>query len=225
MKPSLKIILALSLVITMVMVSYVFDFNLWSNDSYLKTKLLEYQHLYHLKPILFSASFALVYILVAALSIPLATTLGLLAGALFGPLLGTIIVSFCSTIGASLCFLIARYLFKETLQARYHDRLAKVHHHLEINGSYYLLSLRLMPAMPFFLTNILMGLTPIKTATFFWVSQLGMLPGTFIYVNAGSELSRLETLSDIMSPKMLLALSLLAALPLLSLFLKGKNSH
>ena len=143
-------------------------------------------------PILVGFYFFLFYVVIAALSLPGAAVLTLGAGALFGLLWGTIIVSFASSIGATLAFLISRYLFRDAVQKRFGDRLTAVNNGMAKDGVYYLFTLRLVPLFPFFVVNLLMGLTPIRTSSYYWVSQLGMLAGTLVYVNAGTHLSKIS---------------------------------
>nr|WP_233148884.1 TVP38/TMEM64 family protein [Shimwellia pseudoproteus] len=158
--------------------------------------------------------FFAVYILATALSFPGATVLTLLAGAQFGLLWGTLLISFASTAGATLAMLTSRYLLRDLVQRRFSTRLARVNRGIARDGSYYLFALRLMPLFPFFLVNLLMGLTPLSLWRYWWVSQLGMLPATVIYLNAGHQLSQIHRLQDIVSPGMLLALILIGLLPL-----------
>lgn len=156
----------------------------------------------------------LCYVLMAALSLPGATVMGLAGGAVFGFWVGTAAVSFASTIGATLAFLMSRYLLRDAVLRRFGDRLAAVNEGVAREGAWYLFTLRLIPVFPFFVINLVMGLTPMPARTFYWVSQLGMLGGTMVYVNAGRELGRLESLSGILSPSMLLAFALLGLFPL-----------
>ncbi|MDE2117396.1 MAG: TVP38/TMEM64 family protein [Betaproteobacteria bacterium] len=160
-------------------------------------------------------SFAL-YIIVVALSLPGATIMGLAMGALFGLWYGTLLVSFASTIGATLAFLTSRYLLRDFVQHRFGDRLKGINEGMAKDGALYLFMLRLVPAFPFFLINLLMGLTQIPTRTFYWVSQLGMLGGTLVYVNAGTQLAHIDSLSDIVSPGVLLSFALLGVFPLIA---------
>jgi len=161
------------------------------------------------------AVYMLVYIAMAALSVPGAAILTLAGGALFGVALGTIAVSFASTIGATLVFLAARFLFRDFIQQRFGRRLKAINQGVERDGAFYLLALRLVPAFPFWVINLVMALTPIRTWTFFWVSQLGMLPATVVYVNAGTQLARVDSAGDILSPGLISAFVLLGLLPLI----------
>jgi pyruvate/2-oxoglutarate dehydrogenase complex dihydrolipoamide dehydrogenase (E3) component/uncharacterized membrane protein YdjX (TVP38/TMEM64 family) len=156
-----------------------------------------------------------VYVLVTALSIPGAVVMTLAGGALFGLLLGTVIVSFASTIGATLAFLVARFLLRQPLRDRYGQRLKTFDEGIERDGAFYLFTLRLVPLFPFFMINLLTGLTALRTWTYFWVSQLGMLPGTVVYVYAGTQLARIESPSDVLSPGLVGAFVLIGLMPLL----------
>lgn len=168
---------------------------------------------YRANPLLVTAAFFAIYVALTALSVPGAVILTLAAGAIFGVTTGTLVVSFASTIGATLAFLASRYLFRDAVQARFSTRLRAVNEGVARDGAFYLFSLRLVPAFPFFLVNLAMGLTPIRTWTYYWVSQLGMLLGTVVYVNAGTQLARIETLSDIASPGLLASFTALGLLP------------
>lgn len=168
------------------------------------------------RPLAFTAGFFAVYVLVTALSFPGAAVLTLAAGALFGLGWGTLLVSLASTAGATLAFLAARYLLRDGLQARYGERLKAINAGVAREGAFYLFTLRLVPVFPFFLVNLVMGLTSIRTWTYVWVSQLGMLLGTAAYVNAGTELSQLSSLRGILSPGLIGAFALLGLLPLLA---------
>lgn len=172
-------------------------------------------------PFLVSLIFGLGYVLVTALSIPGATILTLASGAIFGLFYGTIIASVASTLGATLSFMGARYLFRQSAEQRFRERMSSINQGLLKEGSFYLFTLRLIPAFPFFLVNLVMGLTNFSVWRFFLVSQIGMLPGTFVYVNAGTEISKIESLKGILSPGLLISFSLLGILPLLSKWLIG----
>jgi uncharacterized membrane protein YdjX (TVP38/TMEM64 family) len=166
-------------------------------------------------PALMVGGFFVCYVLMAALSLPGATVMGLAGGAVFGFWVATLAVSFASSLGATLAFLMSRHLFRDLVQRRFGDRLAAVNEGVAREGAWYLFTLRLIPVFPFFVINLLMGLTPMPTRTFYWVSQLGMLGGTMVYVNAGKELGNLTSLSGILSPGLLLAFALLGLFPLL----------
>lgn len=159
----------------------------------LESQLREFQHAH---PILVYGVAFLVYVLITGLSLPGATVLTLLYGWYFGFVIGLFVVSFSSTAGATLAFLLTRFLFRDPIQKRFGERLESFNRALEREGSLFLFSLRLIPAVPFFVINAVMGLTPIRMGTFWWVSQLGMLPGTAVYVYAGSSVPSLHTLAD-----------------------------
>lgn len=166
--------------------------------------------------VLVAGAFFLLYVLVAAVSLPGATVMTLGAGALFGLGWGMLIVSFASSIGATCAFLVSRYLLRETVQRRFGARLKAINDGVAREGAFYLFTLRLVPLFPFFLVNLLLGLTPMRALTYYWVSQLGMLPGTLVYVNAGTQLARIEGLSGIVSPGLIASFALLGVFPLLA---------
>ena len=179
----------------------------------LKAQQAAFEGYYRANPLLVIAVFFAVYVTLTALSVPGAAILTLAAGAIFGVATGTLIVSFASTIGATLAFLASRYLFQDWVQTRFGERLKGVNEGIARDGAFYLFSLRLVPAFPFFLVNLAMGLTPIKTWTYYWVSQLGMLLGTLVYVNAGTQLAQISSLRDIASPGLLGSFVALGLLP------------
>jgi len=161
------------------------------------------------------AAYMAVYILMAALSLPGAAILTLAGGALFGLVAGSIAVSFASSIGATLVFLAARFLFRDSIQKKFKKRLRAINAGVEKDGAFYLLALRLVPVFPFWVINLVMALTPIRTWTYYWVSQVGMLPATVVYVNAGTQLGQIESTADILSPGLIGAFALLGLLPLI----------
>lgn len=163
-----------------------------------------------------SIIYFVVYIAMTALSLPGAAIATLLGAALFGFWWALLLVSFASSIGATLAFLVSRFLLKDSVQSKFGDRLATINQGVEKDGPFYLLTLRLIPVFPFFLINLLMGLTPIRTATFYIVSQIGMLPGTAVYINAGTQLAQIDSLSGIVSPGVLLSLVLLGVFPIIA---------
>ena len=159
------------------------------------------------------ALFFLVYVAVTAASLPGAAVMTLAAGALFGVLVGTIVVSFASTLGATLAFLASRYVLRDTIEARFGERLKAVNQGLERDGAFYLFTIRMIPLFPFFVVNLVMGLTRITAWTYAWVSQVGMLLGTIVYVNAGTQLARIDSLAGIASPAVLISFALLGIAP------------
>jgi uncharacterized membrane protein YdjX (TVP38/TMEM64 family) len=181
----------------------------------IKASLGQFEALRAASPLGVGLAFFAIYVMVSALSLPGTPLLTLTAGALFGFLMGTVIVSFASSIGATLAFLASRYLLHDVIQNRFGQRLELINEGLRQNGTLYLLSLRLVPLAPFFLVNLLMGLTPLRTFRFYWVSQIGMFASTLIYVNAGTQLAGINDLSGIASPALLMSLALLGLFPIL----------
>jgi uncharacterized membrane protein YdjX (TVP38/TMEM64 family) len=167
-------------------------------------------------PVLATAIYALVYIAVTGLSLPGATILTLAGGAVFGLLWGTLIVSFASSIGATLAFLAARFLFRDAVNAKFGHLLKEIDAGIARDGAFYLFTLRLVPLIPFFVINLVMGLTILNTRTFYWVSQAGMLAGTLVYVNAGTQLAKIESLSGILSPALVGSFALLGVFPIIA---------
>ena len=151
----------------------------------------------------------------ASFSLPGATVLTIYGGSVFGILVGTLVVSFASSFGATCAMLISRYLIKEWVQKKFSNEMEKINDRINVDGIYYLFSLRLLPLIPFFVVNLVMGLTSVRTITFFWVSQLGMLPATLVYVNAGLQLNNLNSVSDLYSLKFIISFIILAIFPFL----------
>lgn len=176
---------------------------------------------YEARPALVLGGYFLLYVAVTALSLPGAAVMTLAGGALFGLWTGLLVVSFASSIGATLAFLVSRFLLRDWVQGRFGERLKAINAGVAKDGAFYLFTLRLVPIFPFFVINLVMGLTPLKTWTFYWVSQLGMLAGTLVYVNAGTQLGQLDSLAGILSPALLGAFVLLGVFPLLAKWLVG----
>ncbi len=195
---------------------FIFDIDQLLTLEAIKSRQVEFEQMKAASPVLVSLAFFGLYVLVTALSLPGAALMTLVAGALFGLVWGLVLVSFASTIGATLAFLVSRYLLKETVQNRFGDRLAPINKGIEREGAFYLFTLRLVPVFPFFLINILMGLTPIRTITYYFVSQIGMLAGTVVYVNAGTQLAKIDSLAGIISLPILLSFALLGLFPLIA---------
>lgn len=164
-------------------------------------------------PLLYIGGFFLIYVIVTALSLPGAAIMSLVAGALFGVVTGTILVSFASTIGATLAFLSARFLLRDWVQSKFGERLKAIDEGIARDGAFYLFTIRLIPLFPFFVVNLLMGLTRIKTRTFYWVSQIGMFPATIVFVNAGTQISKIETTAGLLSPTLIGSFVLLGLFP------------
>ncbi|OLQ87956.1 dihydrolipoamide dehydrogenase [Vibrio panuliri] len=162
------------------------------------------------------------YVAITAFSIPGAAVVTLLGAALFGFWTSLLLVSFASTLGATLAFLSSRFLLRDWVQSKFGDKLSAINQGVEKDGAFYLFSLRLIPVFPFFLINLLMGLTPITTARFYLVSQLGMLPGTAVYLNAGTQLAQIDSLSGIVSPSVLVSFALLGLFPIIAKWVMAK---
>ncbi|WP_341661585.1 TVP38/TMEM64 family protein [Vibrio sp.] len=172
--------------------------------------------------VLAAISYFLAYVAITAFSIPGAAVVTLLGAALFGFWTSLLLVSFASTIGATLAFLSSRFLLRDWVQTKFGDKLKAINDGMARDGAFYLFSLRLIPVFPFFLINLLMGLTPISTARFYLVSQLGMLPGTAVYLNAGTQLAQIESLSGIVSAPVLLSFALLGLFPVVTKWVMSK---
>ncbi|MGZ8152574.1 MAG: TVP38/TMEM64 family protein [Methylovulum sp.] len=210
-----RIVLLVSIA-ALIAVFFLFDLQNYLTLDSLKNQQAAIENYRSDNPFLAVAIYGLIYIAVTGLSLPGATILTLAGGAIFGLLWGTVIVSFASTIGATLAFLVARFLFRDTVQSRFGEHLKTVNEGIANDGAFYLFTLRLVPLFPFFVINLLMGLTPLKTRTFYWVSQLGMLAGTLVYVNAGTQLAKIESLSGILSPLVVGSFVLLGIFPLIA---------
>jgi pyruvate/2-oxoglutarate dehydrogenase complex dihydrolipoamide dehydrogenase (E3) component/uncharacterized membrane protein YdjX (TVP38/TMEM64 family) len=211
-----KKILVVIAVALLVVVFFAFDLQRYLTLAELKARQAEFQQFYAANRLLTLGLYFVFYVLVTALSLPGAAVMTLAGGALFGFLPALVVVSFASTIGATLAFLVSRFLLRDWVQNRFRDRLAAINRGVEKEGAFYLFTLRLVPIFPFFVINLVMGLTPMRTLTFYWVSQVGMLAGTAVYVNAGTQLGQIESLSGILSPGLLLSFVLLGLFPLLA---------
>lgn len=209
--------IALVVLIVVAIVSFfVFDLSQYLSLDYVKQNQVAFDHYYDSQPLLTLFIFFVVYVAVTGLSLPGAAIMTLAAGALFGLWVGVLLVSFASTIGATLAFLFSRFVLRESIQSRYSRQLTAINKGIEKDGALYLFTLRLVPAFPFFMINLIMGVTPIKTWTFYWVSQVGMFAGTIVFVNAGTQLGQLQSLSGILSPALLLSFTLLGIFPFIA---------
>ena len=195
---------------------FYFGFQDYLSLDYLQSQRSAAVGFYEADPWLAALLFMAIYIAVTGLSLPGAAILTLAAGAIFGLAAGVVIVSFASVIGATLAFLLARHLFRAPVQRRFERVLAPINRGVEREGAFYLFAMRLVPAFPFFVINLVMALTPIRVWTFYWVSQVGMLAVTVVFVNAGRELGRLESVAGILSPALILSFLLLGIFPLLA---------
>lgn len=211
-----RIIIFLVIIASIIFGVAFFDLTSYLTFDELKQRQSELQSLVSDNSFAAAAIFFLVYVLATSVSFPGALILTLAGGALFGLVQGTLLISFASTIGALFAFLVARYFLHDFVQNKFSDRLTLINQKVEKEGAFYLLFLRLVPAFPFFLVNLVMALTPIRAWTYYWVSQLGMLPATLIYVNAGTQIAKISSPSDIASPSMIFAFILLGILPFIT---------
>ena len=213
-RPTFLILILIStFLLSYIYLQEIFNLNtLKENVNFLK--IWAYEDIY-----ISRISFFILYIIFSGLSFPVVPTiLTIAAGALFGVIEGVIIVSFASTIGACICFLLSRYLLKDFINIKFEKTKLLIDNKFSKNGVYYLLSLRLIPTISFVLVNLIMGLLPISLYRFYYISQIGMLPATIIYVNAGSEISKVNNINEVMSFSLIISLLLLATLPLLTKF-------
>lgn len=212
----MKKLLLGALVLLAIAAFFVLDLGQYFSLSYLQESRADFARLLDARPLASAGAFFVIYVAVTALSLPGAAIMTLAGGALFGLGWGLLLVSFASSVGATLAFLVARYVLRGSLQQRFGRRLAAIDRGVEKDGAFYLFALRLVPAFPFFIINLLMGLTAMRTLTFYWVSQVGMLPGTAVYVNAGTQLGQLQSLSGLLSPGLLGSFVLLGLFPLIA---------
>ena len=209
-------ILIVAVLVALVIAFFAFDLGHFFTLAYFKSQQAVIDDYHGSHPAQTAAIFFAIYVAVTALSIPGAAVMTLAAGAIFGLAWGTVIVSFASSLGATLAFLVSRFVLREAVQHRFGGQLAGINAGIARDGPFYLFTLRLVPAFPFFVINLAMGLTPLRTWTFYWVSQLGMLAGTLVYVNAGTEIAKIDSLRGILSPALLVSFTLLGIFPLVA---------
>ena len=212
----LQKIIILLVVALGVIAFFAFDLGRYFSLDFIKQSQGQLTAVYAEQPLKISLAYLLIYVAITALSLPGAAIMTLAGGAVFGLLWGTVLVSLASTIGATLAMLVARYILRDSIEARFGRRLVEVNKGITREGAFYLFTLRLIPAIPFFALNLLMGLTRMKTLTFFWVSQVGMLAGTVVYVYAGTEIAKIDSLRSILSPGLLGAFVVLGLFPLVA---------
>jgi pyruvate/2-oxoglutarate dehydrogenase complex dihydrolipoamide dehydrogenase (E3) component/uncharacterized membrane protein YdjX (TVP38/TMEM64 family) len=206
----------LAVIAALIVAFFAFDLARYFSLDFFRQQQAAIDAYFHAHPFLTAGIFFAIYVAVTGLSLPGAAIMTLVAGAIFGLLWGTVIVSFASAIGATLAFLGSRFLFREAIQRKFASSLAAINRGIDKEGPFYLFALRLVPAFPFFVINLVMGLTSMKTRTFYWVSQLGMLAGTLVYVNAGTQIARVESLAGLVSPGLLGSFVLLGLFPLIA---------
>lgn len=214
-KPPVQKILIICVILLLLILFYSFDLGQYFSLEYVKASQAHFALAYQAHPVLVIATYMGIYILMAAFSLPGAAVMTLLGGALFGRLIGTIAVSFASTIGATLAYLVSRFLLRDWVQSKVGKRLKPINEGVEREGAFYLFTMRLIPAFPFWLINLAMGLTKMPLWSFYWVSQIGMLPGTFVYVNAGTELAQIDSLKGILNPTLIISFVILGLFPLI----------
>jgi pyruvate/2-oxoglutarate dehydrogenase complex dihydrolipoamide dehydrogenase (E3) component/uncharacterized membrane protein YdjX (TVP38/TMEM64 family) len=217
----MKKLIILGLIGIQIVAFFALGLNKYLTLESLKASQAQFASLQAQSPWLVAGGYFVAYVLVTALTLPGAAIMTLAGGALFGLWTGTLLVSFASSIGATLAFLASRYILRDSVQARFGDKLKAINQGMTKDGAMYLFSLRLVPLFPFFLVNLLMGLTPIRTATYYWVSQLGMFAGTLVYVNAGTQLAQINSLSGIVSPGLILSFALLGVFPIIAKKISG----
>lgn len=217
----MKRIVVVGVALGLIAAFFALDFDQYLTLEHLKASQNQFAQWLEQYPLLVFAGFFVFYVLVTALSLPGAAIMTIAAGAFFGLWLGTLLVSFASSIGATLAFLVGRFLLRDSVQKRFGKRLEAINRGIERDGAFYLFTLRLVPAFPFVVINLVMALTPLRTWTFYWVSQVGMLAGTLVYVNAGTQLAGIEHPSDILSTGLVLSFILLATFPWLAKGLVG----
>ncbi len=208
--------LVLVAVVTAIVAFFAFDLGQYLNLEYFEQQRADIAAYYDAHPWRSIAIYFVVYVAVTALSLPGAAIMTLAGGAIFGLAVGTVVVSFASSIGATLAFLVSRFLLRDWVQQRFGSSLGRVNEGMRKDGAFYLFTMRLVPAFPFFVVNLVMGLTPIRTLLFYIVSQVGMLPGTMVYVNAGTQIAKLESAAGILSPGLIISFTLIGVFPLIA---------
>lgn len=213
-KKNLQRLLLLVVGLCLLGLFFIFDLGQYLTLAYLKESQARFAEIYAGHRVTVLLAYMGIYILVTALSLPGALVLTLAGGALFGLVVGTLVVSFASSIGATIACFVARFFLQEWVQAKFGAKLASINQGIEAEGAFYLFTLRLIPAFPFFVINLVMGLTKLPLFTFYWVSQLGMLAGTLVFVNAGKELAAIDSLAGILSPGLLGSFLVLGIFPI-----------
>ena len=201
-------------ILAVVLLFKIFGLDQYLTLDYLKASQDKFSHLYGEHRLTVITAYMTIYITVTALSLPGAAVMTLAGGAMFGFWIGLVVVSFASTIGATLACFVARFLLRDWVQNKFGEKMSTMNNGIEKEGAFYLFSLRLVPIFPFFVINLTMGMTTMKLLTFYWVSQIGMLPGTMVYVNAGKELGQIESLSGILSPGLIISFIILGLFPI-----------
>ena len=209
-------IILVGVIAVLIALFFYFDLGQYISLEALKAQQAQLDAFNQENPWTVMVAFFLLYVVGAGLSLPGAVILTMAGGAIFGLAKGLLLVSFASSIGATFAFLAARYLFRDAIQNKFGDKLTRINDNIEKDGAFYLFTIRLVPVFPFFLVNLVMGLTKLKTGVFYIVSQLGMLAGTAVFVNAGTQLAQIESLAGILSPKLIASFALLGVFPLVA---------
>jgi uncharacterized membrane protein YdjX (TVP38/TMEM64 family) len=212
-KTTIKIAVV-AIVLAVVLLFWIFGLGHYLTLSYVKSSEEKVAALYAEHPFAVIASYGMIYIIVTSLSLPGAAVMTVAGGALFGLVKGAIVVSFASAIGATAACLVSRTVLRDWAQSKFANELRTINAGMEKEGTFYLFTLRLIPVFPFWLINLVMGITKMRLRTFYWVSQVGMLAGTVVYVNAGRELAKIDSLSGILSPGLILSFILLGVFPI-----------
>ena len=215
-----KIVIIAVLVVLVVAFLWL-DLGRYLDLEQLKARQADIDAFYREHPLAVLAAYFAAYVAITGLSLPGAAIMTLAGGAVFGLLWGSVVVSFASTLGATVAFIVSRYILRDGIQRRYGDRLKAINAGVERDGAFYLFTMRLVPVFPFFVINLVMGLTPIRTLTFAFVSQVGMLPATIVFVNAGTQLARIDSLQGILSPALIGSFVLLGIFPLIAKWVVG----
>ena len=229
-KKTIRKLIIVAVIVAVVVLFRLFHLGDYLTLFYIKGSQDRFTALYEDHRIAVIGGYMLIYIAVTALSLPGAVVMTLAGGALFGLWTGTLIVSFASTIGATLACFVSRFILRDWVQGKFGDKLSVINEGIAKEGAFYLFTLRLIPVFPFFMINLVMGLTKMPLRTFYWVSQLGMLAGTMVYVNAGKELGKIDSLKGILSPGLIISFALLGIFPiaakkLISLYKTKKEKY
>ena len=214
MNKNVQKILLVAVGVLAVICFFYFDLGRFFTLEHIKSSQARFLGLYDQNPAMVIGVYMAIYIISVALSLPGAAVITLVGGAIFGLVVGTVVVSFASTIGATLACFVSRFLLRDWVQNKFGDKLVTINKGIEEEGAFYLFTLRLIPVLPFFMINLVMGLTRMSLFTYFWVSQLGMLAGTIVFVNAGKELGKIDSLSGILSPNLLISFVILGLFPI-----------
>lgn len=210
----LKKIIILIVITVLIVAVKISHLDQYLTLSALKGSLDQLKALYENHRLMVIAGYFIVYVITTSLSIPGAVPLSIAGGALFGFWVTTLVVSFASSIGATLACFVSRFLLRDWIQNKFGDKITKVNEGIEREGAFYLFTLRLIPIFPFWMINLMMGLTKMSLLKFYWVSQIGMLPGTMVFVNAGKELAKIESIKGILSPSLIISFALIGVFPI-----------